>query len=104
MKFYCFLLFLFCFFSLGCSTQFKSDEKTNRLKFNIQHANTIPIKDSVEPLAVSDMLPGDILLSSATGLNSWGIRLFSISGVSHASIYLGLGEVSLLEVALGLVH
>ncbi len=62
---------LFCFSLSGCSTQFKSDEETNRLNFNIQHANTIPIKDSVEPLAVSDMLPGDILLSSATGLNSW---------------------------------
>ena len=94
MKSYCWLLFLCYMFLTGCSTQFKSDEKTNRLKFSIQHANTIPIKDSVEPLAVSDMLPGDILLSSATGLNSWGIRLFSISGVSHASIYLGLGEVA----------
>ncbi|HGN1932268.1 TPA: YaeF family permuted papain-like enzyme [Providencia rettgeri] len=94
MKFYCCLLFLFCFSLSGCSTQFKSDEETNRLKFNIQHANTVPIEDSVEPLAVSDMLPGDILLSSATGLNSWGIRLFSIRGVSHASIYLGLGEVA----------
>lgn len=88
------LWFVFCFFLSGCSTQLKSDEETNRLKFSIQHANTVPIKDTVEPLAVSDMLPGDILLSSATGLNSWGIRLFSISGVSHASIYLGLGEVA----------
>ncbi|MDD9340613.1 YaeF family permuted papain-like enzyme [Providencia heimbachae] len=84
-----------CFIALtGCSTQFKADEETNRLKFSIQQANTIPIKDSVETLAVTDMLPGDILLSSATGLNSWGIRLFSVSGVSHASIYLGLGEVA----------
>ncbi|HGN1704909.1 TPA: YaeF family permuted papain-like enzyme [Providencia rettgeri] len=88
-----FLLFLSVFLT-GCSTQFNSDKETNRLKFSVQHANTIPIKDSVEPLAVSDMLPGDILLSSATGLNSWGIRLFSISGVSHASIYLGYGEVA----------
>lgn len=87
-------LLLFSVFLTGCSTQFKSDEETNRLKFSVQQANTIPIKDSVEPLAVSDMLPGDILLSSATGLNSWGIRLFSISGVSHASIYLGYGEVA----------
>lgn len=78
----------------GCSTGFKKDEESNRLKFSIQQPNTIPIKESVEVLAVSDMLPGDILLSSATGLNSWGIRLFSISGVSHASIYLGAGEVA----------
>ncbi|ELX8378754.1 YaeF family permuted papain-like enzyme [Providencia vermicola] len=90
--------YLFCYFCLiivtGCSTGFKKDEESNRLKFSIQQPNTIPIKESVEVLAVSDMLPGDILLSSATGLNSWGIRLFSISGVSHASIYLGAGEVA----------
>ncbi|EKT57439.1 YaeF family permuted papain-like enzyme [Providencia sneebia] len=78
----------------GCSTGFHTDKQSNRLKFSIQHANTIPIEESVEVLAVSDMLPGDILLSSSTGLNSWGIRLFSISGVSHASIYLGSGNVA----------
>lgn len=78
----------------GCSTGFRTDEESNRLKFSIQQANTIPIKESVEALSAADMLPGDILLSSATGINSWGIRLFSISGVSHASIYLGAGEVA----------
>ncbi|MGJ3352293.1 MAG: YaeF family permuted papain-like enzyme [Providencia sp.] len=94
MNFKIWLLYFGFFFLAGCSTQFKSDAETNRLKFSMQQANTIPIKDSVEVLSVSDMLPGDILLSSATGLNSWGIRLFSVSGVSHASIYLGLGEVA----------
>lgn len=94
MNYKCLILCLCLLVISGCSTGFKKDEETNRLKFSIQQANTIPIKESVEVLAVSDMLPGDILLSSATGLNSWGIRLFSISGVSHASIYLGAGEVA----------
>ena len=94
MKLVSWALCCLCIIITGCSTQFKKDNETNRLKFNIQQANTIPVKDSVEILAVTDMLPGDILLSSATGINSWGIRLFSISGVSHASIYLGVGEVA----------
>lgn len=94
MNFNCLIVF-FCLITMtGCSTGFKTAEENNRLRFNIQQANTIPIEESVGVLAVSDMLPGDILLSSATGLNSWGIRLFSISGVSHASIYLGAGEVA----------
>lgn len=94
MKLCQWMLFLCFIFINGCSTQFKADDESNKLKFSIQHANTIPIKDSVEALTVADMLPGDILLSSATGMNSWGIRLFSVSGVSHASIYLGFGQVA----------
>ncbi|BBG58708.1 Orthopoxvirus protein of uncharacterised function (DUF830) [Providencia rustigianii] len=94
MKLFRWILIVSFIFINGCSTQFKTDEQSNQLKFTIQQANTIPIKDSVEPLTVADMLPGDILLSSATGMNSWGIRLFSVSGVSHASIYLGFGQVA----------
>ncbi|HGN0530804.1 TPA: YaeF family permuted papain-like enzyme [Providencia stuartii] len=95
MAYFKYLIFCFCVISVaGCSTGFRTDEESNRLKFSIQQANTIPIKESVEALSAADMLPGDILLSSATGINSWGIRLFSISGVSHASIYLGAGEVA----------
>jgi hypothetical protein len=38
--------------------------------------------------------PGDILLSSASGLQSAGIRLITLSPVSHASIYVGDGEIA----------
>jgi Permuted papain-like amidase enzyme, YaeF/YiiX, C92 family len=40
------------------------------------------------------MQPGDILLSSANSLSSLGIRVLSVSPVSHASIYLGNGQVA----------
>lgn len=38
--------------------------------------------------------PGDILLSSAAGLSSVGIRLATLSAVSHASLYEGEGQVA----------
>ncbi len=38
--------------------------------------------------------PGDILLSSAAGLSSVGIRLATLSAVSHASLYEGDGQVA----------
>jgi hypothetical protein len=40
------------------------------------------------------MQAGDILLSSANSLSSLGIRVLSVSPVSHASIYLGDGQVA----------
>lgn len=41
-----------------------------------------------------DLLPGDILLSADPGIASAGIRLLTTSPVSHASIYVGNGEVA----------
>lgn len=38
--------------------------------------------------------PGDILLSSAAGLQSAGIRLITLAPVSHASIYIGGSEIA----------
>lgn len=40
------------------------------------------------------MQAGDILLSSTNSLASLGIRVLSVSPVSHASIYLGNGQVA----------
>lgn len=41
-----------------------------------------------------DLQPGDILLSAAPGVTSFGIRLLTTSPVSHAALYVGDGEVA----------
>lgn len=41
-----------------------------------------------------DLQPGDILLSADPGIASAGIRLLTTSPVSHASLYVGRGEVA----------
>lgn len=38
--------------------------------------------------------PGDIILSSANGLQSMGIRMLTLSPVSHASLYVGSGHIA----------
>jgi uncharacterized protein YycO len=38
--------------------------------------------------------PGDILLSAAGGITSLGIRLMTLSPVSHASLYVGNQQVA----------
>jgi len=45
--------------------------------------------------------PGDIILSSSNGINSVGIRLLTLSTVSHASLYLG-GEQIVEAVGQGI--
>lgn len=43
---------------------------------------------------VEGLLPGDIILSSSNGINSIGIRLLTLSPVSHASIYTGDQQIA----------
>lgn len=83
---------IFCLnliFLMGCSTQLRTNEETQNLEFTIQQSSTTPINQSSKVITISDLLPGDIILSSTTGITSWSIRLASLSNVSHASIYLG---------------
>lgn len=66
-------------------------EKTSAARF--QRMGTAP---SGGALLIDEqpLLPGDILLSSSTGINSLGIRVFSLAAVSHAALYLGDGQVA----------
>ena len=41
-----------------------------------------------------ELQPGDILLSADKGVASAGIRLFTVSPVSHAALYVGDGEIA----------
>ncbi len=79
---------------IGCSTQLKTNEDTQNLEFTVQKSSTAPMNQSSKVITISDLLPGDIILSSTTGITSWSIRLASLSNVSHVSIYLGDKEVA----------
>lgn len=79
---------------IGCSTQLKTNEDTQNLEFTVQRSSTAPVNQSSKVITISDLLPGDIILSSTTGITSWSIRLASLSNVSHVSIYLGDKEVA----------
>ena len=87
------------FFISGCSTQPNLSQQqalqpsASKSTLHLQRLSTIESEDALA-IDQNQLLPGDILLSSATGVTSLGIRLFSLSGVSHASVYLGNGDVA----------
>ncbi|MFU2315655.1 YaeF family permuted papain-like enzyme [Rahnella sp. PCH160] len=86
-------------FVSGCSTQTNISPQAalqpsaSATTLHMQRISTLESNDAVS-IGAEQLQPGDILLSSTTGVTSLGIRLFSLSGVSHASVYLGNGEVA----------
>jgi hypothetical protein len=81
----------------GCATQVvhrpAAEPEESSPKIVFQRKSLTPV-DGGRLAAAADLQPGDILLSAAPGIASAGIRLFTISPVSHAAIYVGDGEVA----------
>ncbi|HET7298289.1 MAG TPA: YiiX/YebB-like N1pC/P60 family cysteine hydrolase [Burkholderiales bacterium] len=79
----------------GCATRFElrgSDAGSAGLGLRFQTSSVQPQGD--EPALAQDILePGDIILTSAPTLRSVGIRLFTLSSVSHAALYVGDGRI-----------
>jgi hypothetical protein len=77
----------------GCATEVAPNPDTGRPQLAMQNVALNPRNGgtAIEPAALQ---PGDILLSSSNGIGSFGIRLMTLSPVSHASVYLGEGRVA----------
>lgn len=77
----------------GCATDIKPDEtgEISTLKFQNLALNPTNGGQLVE---VTALQPGDIILTAENGLNSVGIRLITLSPVSHAAVYLGDRQVA----------
>ena len=76
----------------GCATRVW-DEGSEKPKLEFQNLGLNPRNGGVVATA-QDLLPGDIILSAANGINSMGVRLITLAPVSHASIYLGGGQIA----------
>lgn len=81
------ILWLLMLLLTGCST---APQPERAFPPQLQSASTRP----TALISSSALMPGDLLLSSATSPQSWGIRLFTLTGVSHAAIYLGDEQVA----------
>ncbi|MBG9386885.1 YiiX/YebB-like N1pC/P60 family cysteine hydrolase [Caenimonas aquaedulcis] len=77
----------------GCATDVRDHPATGRAQIVLQNPALNPRNGGVLVDAAS-LQPGDILLSSADGITSAGIRLLTLSPVSHASIYIGGQKVA----------
>jgi hypothetical protein len=81
----------------GCATRFDlpdpSAEKLTIPSVSFQRAALTP-RNGGYVIKAGDLRRGDILLSAADGVNSVGIRLWTLAPVSHAAIYIGEGLVA----------
>jgi hypothetical protein len=75
----------------GCATDVRTDEGAPRLA--VQNPGLNP-RNGGFAISARDLQPADILLSSARGLTSTGIRLLTLSPVSHACLYVGDDEIA----------
>ena len=75
----------------GCATDISAVEK--KPKLTPQNLVLTP-SNGGELVAAHTLRPGDIVLTADNGLRSAGIRLATLSPVSHAAIYMGQDQVA----------
>jgi hypothetical protein len=83
----------------GCATQLSiqtgpagTDTATVRQTLRFQNHDVAPEGDRTR-LSAEDLRPGDILLTSGSGLVSAGVQLVTLASVSHAALYIGDGRI-----------
>ncbi len=72
----------------GCATAIKPHAQTGAPMLGFQSMALNP-GNGGELIGADVLLPGDIILTAENGLNSVGIRLITLSPVSHAAVYVG---------------
>lgn len=78
----------------GCATRFYDDGAPGAApRLQVQNPG-LQLADGVPTITVTSLAPGDILLSAANGATSMGIRLMTLSAVSHASLFIGDDHVA----------
>jgi len=70
----------------SCATDVKTETSTGATRLAFQNPALNPRNGGVSVTA-QDLRPGDIILSSGNGISSVGVRLLTLSPVSHASLY-----------------
>lgn len=77
----------------GCATALHPHETDGSLSLNFQNLALNPRNGGLL-IGAGALQPGDIILTAENGLNSVGIRLITLSPVSHAAVYVGNEEVA----------
>ena len=78
----------------GCASRFEAPATPNGLpSVRLQSAALAPGNGGAL-VGAAQLEPGDILLSSGTTIQSFGIQLVTLAPVSHALVYLGEGSVA----------
>ena len=71
----------------SCATDIQTEASTGNARLAFQNLALNPRNGGVL-VSAQDLRPGDIILSSSNGISSVGVRLLTLSPVSHASLYM----------------
>ena len=78
----------------GCATQFIDPTNKKAPSFQVQNRLLLTPANGGKSIQASDLRAGDIVLSSTNGIASLGIRVLTITPVSHAALYLGDDQIA----------
>ncbi len=78
----------------ACATGMGTDPTTGAQAFQVQNRLLLTPANGGRHISSTELQPGDIILSSTDGVTSMGIRLLTLSPVSHAALYLGNDDIA----------
>nr|WP_315488669.1 YiiX/YebB-like N1pC/P60 family cysteine hydrolase [uncultured Rhodoferax sp.] len=78
----------------ACATGMGKDPESGTQAFQVQNRLLLTPANGGQRITAAALQPGDIILSSTNGVTSMGIRLLTVSPVSHAALYLGNDDVA----------
>ena len=73
----------------GCATRMDANPTYGTPQLKMQNRLLLTPSNGGQAITGAALQPGDIILSSTNGINSLGIRVLTVSPVSHAALYLG---------------
>lgn len=78
----------------ACATGVGTDPDSQKPAFQVQNRLLLTPANGGQRITPAALQPGDIILSSTNGVTSMGIRLLTVSPVSHAALYLGNDDIA----------
>jgi len=78
----------------ACATQIGTDPTSGAAAFQVQNRLLLTPANGGRHVTTAELQPGDIILSATNGITSMGIRLLTVSPVSHAALYLGSDDIA----------
>lgn len=78
----------------ACATGMGTDPASGTQAFQVQNRLLLTPANGGQRITSAALQPGDIILSSTNGVTSMGIRLLTVSPVSHAALYLGNDDIA----------
>lgn len=78
----------------ACATGMGADPASGKPILQLQNRLLLTPANGGQRITTVALKPGDIILSSANGVTSMGVRLLTVSPVSHAALYLGDDDIA----------